>query len=251
MKVINKPSFVKTLGSVSVAVGNPLHLECQLDEDIGVSITWLKDGKKLHQTVDCKQSFEDKMVSLDILSITARLQCTVKGSPELHVTWFLNDKELSAGNKYKITFKDGIATLEISDIALIDSGNYTCEVLNEAGCESCSTMLTIKEPPLFIKKIENTTAVLGDTVKLQGTIKGSAPINVKWMKDSQMLWHDEPNVIMAFQNNIAILTIANVDICHGGTYTCLAENEAGQQKCEASLAVQVLGLFCSSCSFPI
>lgn len=80
MKVINKPYFVKTLESVSVAVGNPLHLECQLDEDTGVSITWIKDGKKLHQTMDCKQSFEDKMVTLDIpkgkLKDTGNYVCT-------------------------------------------------------------------------------------------------------------------------------------------------------------------------------
>lgn len=75
---------------------------------------------------------------------SARLQCTVKGSPELHVTWFLNDKELSTNKKYRITFKEGLASLEISDVALLDSGNYTCEVLNEAGCESCSTKLTVK-----------------------------------------------------------------------------------------------------------
>lgn len=27
---------------------------------------------------------------------------------------------------------------------LSDSGNYTCEVLNESGCESCSTKATVK-----------------------------------------------------------------------------------------------------------
>lgn len=27
---------------------------------------------------------------------------------------------------------------------LSDSGNYTCEALNESGCESCSTKVTVK-----------------------------------------------------------------------------------------------------------
>uniref|UniRef100_A0A4W5NMW8 Ig-like domain-containing protein n=1 Tax=Hucho hucho TaxID=62062 RepID=A0A4W5NMW8_9TELE len=67
LRVINKPSFIKTLeASVSSAVGNTLRLEGQVDEDTGVSITWMKDGKKLHQTMDCKQSFEDKVVVLEI-----------------------------------------------------------------------------------------------------------------------------------------------------------------------------------------
>lgn len=66
LKIIDKPSFVKTFKSMSVAVGNPLRLECQVNEDTGVSIVWLKDGKKIHNTMDCKLSFEEKTASLEI-----------------------------------------------------------------------------------------------------------------------------------------------------------------------------------------
>lgn len=94
------------------------------------------------------------------------------------------------------------------------------------------------EPPVFTKRVESVTAVLGTTVKLQGTIKGSAPIAVKWTKDAETLRDDEPNVKMAFDNNVACLLITAVAISHGGKYLCQAENEAGQQKCEATLTVQ-------------
>lgn len=75
---------------------------------------------------------------------TARLQCTVKGSPELHTSWFFNNSELSVGGRYDMSLKDGVTTLEIQNVMLSDSGNYTCEVLNESGCESCSTKVTVK-----------------------------------------------------------------------------------------------------------
>lgn len=94
------------------------------------------------------------------------------------------------------------------------------------------------EPPTFSKRVESATAVLGNTVKLQGTIKGSAPVTVKWMKDSEILRDDDPNIKMAFENNVASLSITTVAISHGGKYSCQAENEAGQQKCEATLTVQ-------------
>lgn len=100
------------------------------------------------------------------------------------------------------------------------------------------TYTVISEPPMFSKRIESATAVLGNTVKLQGTLKGSAPITIKWMKDSELLRDDDPNVKMAFENNIASISFSSVEIKHGGKYTCLAENEAGQQKCEAVLTVQ-------------
>lgn len=75
-------------------------------------------------------------------------------------------------------------------------------------------------------------------MKLQGTIKGSSPITVKWMKDSEYLRDDDPSITMSFDNNVATLSIATVAISHGGKYLCQAENEAGQQKSEATLTVQ-------------
>uniref|UniRef100_A0A3Q0SKN3 Ig-like domain-containing protein n=1 Tax=Amphilophus citrinellus TaxID=61819 RepID=A0A3Q0SKN3_AMPCI len=249
---------------------------------------------------------------------TARLQCTIKGSPELHTTWFFNSSELPTGGRHAVSLKDGVATLEIHDVMLSDSGNYTCEVLNDQHKNSynqavCSPL----EPPSFRKelltteavrgsvavleceiagsepfevswkknkkrlssdkkyrlvsqgtlasmeiqsfesadageyecvvsnevgsvtsKIESATAVLGNTVKLQGTLKGSAPMTIKWMKDSELLRDDDPNIKMSFVNNIASISFSSVELKHGGKYTCLAENEAGQQKCEAILTIQ-------------
>lgn len=75
---------------------------------------------------------------------TARLQGSVAGSPMLHTSWFFNNSELFTGGRYEISLRDGVASLEIQGVELSDSGNYTCEVLNESGCESCSTKVTVK-----------------------------------------------------------------------------------------------------------
>lgn len=99
-------------------------------------------------------------------------------------------------------------------------------------------MTVISEAPMFSKRIDSTTAVLGNTVKLQGTLKGSAPITTKWMKGSELLRDDDPNVRMTFENDIVSISFSSVRIMHGGKYTCLAENESGLQKCEAVLSIQ-------------
>lgn len=96
----------------------------------------------------------------------------------------------------------------------------------------------IAEPPMFSKRVESVSAVLGNTVKLQGTLKGSAPITVKWMKDSELLRDDDPNAQMTFEHNVASISFSCVEIKHSGKYICLAENQAGQQKCEAIITVQ-------------
>lgn len=118
-----------------------------------------------------------------------------------------------------------------------DSGHtdYGCSSL---GVHIIIINTVISEPPMFSKRIESATAVVGNTVKLQGTLKGSAPITTKWMKDSELLRDDDPNVKMTFENNIISISFSSVELKHGGKYTCLAENEAGQQKCEAVLTIQ-------------
>lgn len=64
--VIDKPSFVKPFEQVSAAVNDPVRLECQVNEDIGVTIIWTRDGKKVHQSMDCKLSFEDKVAVVEL-----------------------------------------------------------------------------------------------------------------------------------------------------------------------------------------
>lgn len=80
LRVVDKPSFVKSFQTTTVAVGNPLRLECQVDEDTGVAVVWMRDGKKLHNTMDCKLSFEEKLASLEIpkakLKDTGAYTCT-------------------------------------------------------------------------------------------------------------------------------------------------------------------------------
>lgn len=66
LKVIDKPRFVTVIEPVSAAVNDPLRLECHVNEDTGVAVTWTRDGKKVHQSMECKLSFEDKVAVLEI-----------------------------------------------------------------------------------------------------------------------------------------------------------------------------------------
>lgn len=70
--VIDKPKFIKGLVPVPAVLGAPLHLQCQVDMDSGVTVTWTKDGRKVHQSPDCQLFFEKKVVSLDILKTTLK-----------------------------------------------------------------------------------------------------------------------------------------------------------------------------------
>lgn len=51
---------------------------------------------------------------------------------------------LSDGEKYTTSLKSGVCSLEIKNLVVTDSGTYTCEVSNNAGSESCNTLIAVK-----------------------------------------------------------------------------------------------------------
>lgn len=64
--IIDKPHIIKELEPVQSAINKKIHLECQVDEDRKVTVTWHKDGQKLPPGKDFKIDFEDKIASLEI-----------------------------------------------------------------------------------------------------------------------------------------------------------------------------------------
>uniref|UniRef100_A0A3B5R6L4 Ig-like domain-containing protein n=1 Tax=Xiphophorus maculatus TaxID=8083 RepID=A0A3B5R6L4_XIPMA len=159
---------------------------------------------------------------------TARLQCTVKGSPELHTTWFFNNSELSSGGRYAASFKDGVATLEINNVMLSDSGSYSCEVLNESDRAV---------PPSFTKTLKKMDGSIGSNATLECRVAGSQPMVVSWFKDDKEIRSDN-KYKLDFSESAASLTITHLDQSDGGVYTCRASNKAGENETSGTLTVK-------------
>lgn len=89
---------------------------------------------------------------------SARLHCKLKGSPVIQVTWFKNNKELNESNTIRMSFVNSEAILDITDVKVDDSGNYSCEAMNDVGSDSCSSEIVIKglftqlQSTAFLKK---------------------------------------------------------------------------------------------------
>uniref|UniRef100_A0A7N8Y279 Ig-like domain-containing protein n=1 Tax=Mastacembelus armatus TaxID=205130 RepID=A0A7N8Y279_9TELE len=181
--------------------------------DVSQAEKWVeKMFKKLEPKVTWKQG------------VASCLQCTVKGSPELHIHWFLNDRELSEGEKYKISFKNGVATLEIMNLLVTDSGSYTCEVSNNAGSESCNTHIAVKGLPNLELQ----------TVELECKVSGSPPFNISWYHDGEEI-QSGPNYEISFSENSCTLRVPTLKLLDSGVYKCKAVNKAGSTETTASL----------------
>ena len=73
--------------------------------------------------------------------------------------------------------------------------------------------------------------------EFQCVVKGSPTLSVRWQKDENWILED-PTIERTFENNVATLRIPACEATHSGKYTCQVVNEAGQDKCFATLTVQ-------------
>ncbi|NXC95091.1 TITIN protein, partial [Certhia familiaris] len=165
------------------------------------------------------------------------LQCEVAGTGPFDISWYKDKKQIRSSKKYRLTSQKAVISLEVSSFNSADVGEYECVVANEVGKCMCSATYILKEPPSFVKKIENVTALAGDSVTLQTVVKGSEPISVTWMKGKDII-KDDNNVRVTFDHGLATLQITGVQLSSGGKYTCVAENDAGSQSCFGELAVK-------------
>lgn len=73
-----------------------------------------------------------------------RYECKIGGSPEIRVLWYKDETEIQESSKFRMSFLDSVAVLEMHNLSVEDSGDYTCEAHNAAGSASSSTSLKVK-----------------------------------------------------------------------------------------------------------
>uniref|UniRef100_A0A8C0B1C6 Ig-like domain-containing protein n=1 Tax=Buteo japonicus TaxID=224669 RepID=A0A8C0B1C6_9AVES len=220
-----------------------LHITEVETEDSGEYICEAKNdaGKDIcSSVVTVKESpyFSKEFQSMEVLKDSdVVLECEVLGTPPFEVFWVKDDKPVRSSKKHRISIEKSLISLHVFRFDASDVGEYQCRVTNDVGSCLCSSEVTLKEPPQFLKRIENISSLRGGTVVFQAAIKGSLPITVSWLKDNDEVIEDN-NIKMTFVNNVATLLVRSIELKHDGKYFCQAKNEAGIQRCSALLTVK-------------
>ncbi|XP_046703831.1 obscurin [Silurus meridionalis] len=191
----------------------------------------------------------------------AKMSIRVKGFPKPTVYWFKDGVALSPTDRILLLTERDVYSLEIVEVKSEDSGEYSAYISNAAGAAYSSARLVVlgpgnripetlktkdsKEPlvpPRFLEKFCNRTVKQGASITLSVKVEGSPTPSVNWLKEEAMkdvLWikADTPGYKIAssgFQHSLILMDVGKE---HGGTYTCIASNRAGQSVNTARLDV--------------
>ncbi|XP_064875217.1 titin-like [Oncorhynchus nerka] len=167
----------------------------------------------------------------------AMLYCELNGTEPFKIIWYKDKKPLKESRKYKMMNESSSATLHILAVDPSDVGEYECGVTNKVGYETCHTTVTLREAPVFVKKLVNQSVKLGEEVTLMATVKGSQPITVSWVQDKDHVLRDGDNRKITFENSVVTLKVFKADQTTGGKYTCQLKNDSGVVECVSNLTV--------------
>ncbi|XP_023259573.1 obscurin [Seriola lalandi dorsalis] len=174
-------------------------------------------------------SFKEKLKNQDRKegeSVT--LSCALS-KPAANVQWKKGSEILEGGEKYEMKQKDTCLELQIKDLKVEDSGDYSCV------CGDQKTSATVKVnalPPTFTQKLKSQEADEGVSVTLQCELSKPG-VPVEWKKGTQVLKSGEKYQMKqkASVNELLINKVVPEDI---GDYSCVC----GDQKTTASLKIK-------------
>lgn len=133
--------------------------------------------------------------------------------------------------------RNGKVCLFINKMDISDVGSYTCVAKNEHGEERRTIKLLNGEPPVFTKRLEETTVLARNHIRLECSFKGVPEPTVKWFKDYQPL-HDTSRMSIVNSGDQSTLVISDCITRDMGLYSCTITNLAGSSTTAAYVHVK-------------
>ncbi|XP_035035329.1 CXADR-like membrane protein [Hippoglossus stenolepis] len=128
----------------------------------------------------------------------------------------------------------GDASLLISDLSMMDSGEYSCKVKNGAQYHwSTISLIVLVKPSKPQCWIEGKLLEGGDVKMSCKSADGSDPIHYKWQRvlDNGKHVGKLPPLALLDLKNPEIVTLRNLTKDSTGVYKCTANNDVGEESC--------------------
>ncbi|GFT33266.1 obscurin [Nephila pilipes] len=170
----------------------------------------------------------------------------VYGQPEPQVTWFKGESQIGKDKYGFMQDRNGKLCVFIDCMNDDYVGTYTCVAVNDEGEATMKIKLLIAEPPIFIERLDETTAMSRRSARMQCRVTGLPYPKIKWFRDWHPLYESERIKILWEEPDKCTLYISNLITRDNALYSCTATNIAGTATSSASLNVE--GMLLSSLS---
>lgn len=91
--------------------------------------------------------------------------------------------------------------------------------------------------PIFIKGMRNCKAFAGDVIRFDVTVSGEPPPKITWFCEDDIILESSRHIIQHGDGGEYSLIIKNVNEDDDGEYSCKAENQYGEEICNAEVIV--------------
>ena len=149
------------------------------------------------------------------------MSCMAEGYPTPFIAWKKDGMSLRRRGRHIKVFG---GQLRIYTAGAGDGGIYICDARNKAGYASSSIWLDFVEPPTITADSNYTLVEQNKTFQLVCPTTGHPIPTLRWERDGQAL---ETRNGTKYHQHVSMLTIESIKSEEGGTYRCIAENEAG------------------------
>ncbi|XP_039213555.1 hemicentin-1 isoform X2 [Crotalus tigris] len=169
-----------------------------------------------------------------IMDKPVTLLCEAEGYPTPLIAWQKNEQIITESMRRRVLSTGG---LQIAFVQPMDTGHYTCNATNAAGSSSSSMELTVLVPPKIHAVEDHYTVVENSQAVLSCVADGMPAPSVTWRKGDTSL------VAKRSSESHGDFIIEKAKPEDSGSYTCIANNVAGEDTHTISLTVYVLPAF--------
>ncbi|XP_041357784.1 hemicentin-1-like [Gigantopelta aegis] len=164
---------------------------------------------------------------------TAIFLCKAIANPMPNIVWRKSGKKLTSKmNDISIVNKDGLSMLKVTDVSSKRNGPYVCIAGNTVGkrakAKGVLTVLKRRAPtgyPAISTSKQSSTDYVGSNVTLECKVKGKAPLNIVWYRNSYPI-RPAANKRLSVTAD-GRLSIRDIQKSDEATYECSAENKLG------------------------
>uniref|UniRef100_A0A3B4WP33 Ig-like domain-containing protein n=1 Tax=Seriola lalandi dorsalis TaxID=1841481 RepID=A0A3B4WP33_SERLL len=230
---IKKDSSSSSLELHSVKPSDSAKYTCQVSNDAGrvdcTALLFVKEAPTFTMKLEPSQLLRTGQ--------PLNLSCKVQGTPVISIMWFKNGSEIISDHRHTMSFDSSIATLDVENCSVEDGGDYVCAASSEAGRDQCSSSVTVKEPPVFVRSFESTEHVKGSDIILEGTVSGSAPFEISCFLNDKPIRNDSRHQI-SVENDTVTVQISNCATGDAGMYQCTVANDVGETSCSCQISLK-------------